>query len=472
MLHEKQNPTKRHCITLSRRGILAALALLAALAAMQGVPPAKAETPVVRAVLFTSPTCGHCARVRQEVLPPLAARYGPQLQVAIVSTASPNGQELFLAACMKHGLLQLSVPMLVVGNKALVGSLDIPNEFPGLIETHLASGGVDWPAIPGLRTMLASAGAPPAPAADSTRAARPAPEPPAPKPAAPKPAAPLPEPVAAASAPPAVPRPSSPAASTATAAPLSPPGIAPSRIPQPDPAPAIPPPNAEPQPGTPVAEARSTEPPPPASGIIDLTGGERKPGVLEKILRDPYGNGLSILVLLVMIAVVLASPKIAGRARAPHGEIRRPRLDALIPLLVLAGFVVAGYLSIVEVREVEAVCGPVGDCNTVQQSAYAKLFGVLPIGLLGLGGFLAILAAWVLRRWGPAPVSVRAAVALLVMTAFGVLFSIYLTFLEPFVIGATCLWCLSSATIMTLLFLLTLGPGTAAWTQIRKGPGA
>ena len=34
-------------------------------------------------------------------------------------------------------------------------------------------------------------------------------------------------------------------------------------------------------------------------------------------------------------------------------------------------------------------------------------------------------------------------------------FSIYLTFLEPFVIGATCLWCLSSAVIMTLLYLLT-----------------
>jgi uncharacterized membrane protein len=196
------------------------------------------------------------------------------------------------------------------------------------------------------------------------------------------------------------------------------------------------------------------------------------PGVLEKILRDPYGNGLSILLLLAMTAVVLASPKIARRARAAHGEIRRPRLDALVPLLVVAGFVVAGYLSIVEVREVEAVCGPVGDCNTVQQSSYAKLFGILPIGVLGLGGFLAILTAWALRRWGPSRISLRAAAALLALTAFGVLFSIYLTFLEPFVIGATCLWCLSSAAIMTLLFLLTLGPGAGAWKELGKSPGA
>jgi uncharacterized membrane protein len=47
---------------------------------------------------------------------------------------------------------------------------------------------------------------------------------------------------------------------------------------------------------------------------------------------------------------------------------------------------------------------------------------------------------------------------LLAMTGFGVLFSIYLTYLEPFVIGAVCAWCLSSAVIMTLLMLLVLSP--------------
>jgi uncharacterized membrane protein len=34
-----------------------------------------------------------------------------------------------------------------------------------------------------------------------------------------------------------------------------------------------------------------------------------------------------------------------------------------------------------------------------------------------------------------------------------VLFSIYLTFLEPFVIGATCMWCICSAVIMIILLL-------------------
>ena len=44
------------------------------------------------------------------------------------------------------------------------------------------------------------------------------------------------------------------------------------------------------------------------------------------------------------------------------------------------------------------------------------------------------------------------------MTLFGVLFSIYLTYLELFVIHAICSWCLSSAVIITVLFVLSRGP--------------
>jgi uncharacterized membrane protein len=156
------------------------------------------------------------------------------------------------------------------------------------------------------------------------------------------------------------------------------------------------------------------------------------------------------------------------RSATPVTPTMRPRYDWLIPLLALAGLGVAAYLSHIEVRQVEAVCGPVGDCNTVNQSEYAKLFGILPIGVLGLLGFLAILAAWTLRRWGSGRISLWAAVGILGMTSFGTLFSVYLTFLEPFVIGATCLWCLSSAVIMTTLFALALKPGRQAWSALAE----
>jgi uncharacterized membrane protein len=55
-----------------------------------------------------------------------------------------------------------------------------------------------------------------------------------------------------------------------------------------------------------------------------------------------------------------------------------------------------------------------------------------------------------------------AALALWGLAWFGILYSIYLTFMEPFVIGATCIWCLSSAVIMTLLLWITTGSAKVA----------
>lgn len=54
------------------------------------------------------------------------------------------------------GLDRSGVPFLVVGDTYLVGSVDIPEKFPGLIDQHLAAGGLDWPKLPGLPELLAS----------------------------------------------------------------------------------------------------------------------------------------------------------------------------------------------------------------------------------------------------------------------------------------------------------------------------
>jgi len=128
--------------------------------------------------------------------------------------------------------------------------------------------------------------------------------------------------------------------------------------------------------------------------------------------------------------------------------------DWLIPVLSLIGLGVAGYLAYVEVNQVEAICGPVGNCNTVQQSSYAMLFGIFPIGVLGVLGYLVIIILWLTGNLDLEVWQKTTNILLWIITLIGVLFSVYLTFLEPFVIGATCLWCLSSAVIMTILFLI------------------
>jgi uncharacterized membrane protein len=169
--------------------------------------------------------------------------------------------------------------------------------------------------------------------------------------------------------------------------------------------------------------------------------------VLEQFKRDPVGNSASVIVLIAMIVstliVVFRSDKKTSK--------ERPWLIWVIPSLSVIGILVAGYMTFVEVTHTDAICGPVGDCNTVQQSPYAMLFGVLPLGVLGLIGYIAILISWALLNYGPDKWQSLAVQALWGIALFGTLFSIYLTYLEPFVIGATCIWCLTSAILMTLL---------------------
>jgi uncharacterized membrane protein len=138
----------------------------------------------------------------------------------------------------------------------------------------------------------------------------------------------------------------------------------------------------------------------------------------------------------------------------------------LVPLLVGIGLIIAGYLSYVEFARLEAFCGPIGDCNAVQSSRYAKLFGIIPMGLFGLVGYLAMLAAWTWPRFRSDALARITPLLVFAAALFGVLFSIYLTFIELFVLHAVCAWCLANAVVMPLLLLLT----TPAALHALEGP--
>ena len=188
---------------------------------------------------------------------------------------------------------------------------------------------------------------------------------------------------------------------------------------------------------------------PGALASLAAAEGAAPPGVLERFGRDPAGNALAVVVLAAMLAALAAAAaSLAGRS------VRLPRIPwGVIPLLALLGLGVAAYLAYVEGAQVRAVCGPVGDCNAVQQSSYARLFGVLPVGVLGMAGYLVIGSSWLVALRARPAVGRAAARVLWAGALLGVLFSLYLTFLEPFVIGATCAWCLSSAVLITLILV-------------------
>lgn len=127
-------------------------------------------------------------------------------------------------------------------------------------------------------------------------------------------------------------------------------------------------------------------------------------------------------------------------------RFRADRATTVATVLTLAGIAIAGYLTWVHYEGLSPVC-TTGGCERVQASSYSEI-GPIPVALLGLIGYVVILASLAIR--GDVG---RAATFMLTLAGFA--FSLYLTYLELFVIDAICQWCVASAVIMVLLAILT-----------------
>lgn len=368
-----------------------------------------AEEPVVYAVLFYSPTCSHCHQVIEDVLKPMVGQHGDQLHILAIDTSQADGQQLYQATIQQYQIPpeRRGVPTLIVGEAVLVGSLEIPQEFPAIVEEALQDEGLDWPAIPGLEPTIDSEAAATSPTPNPTLTP-------------PLPQATETEAVAVSPTEP----PSSIGTSTSTVRPTA----------------------TEMTPATPT--------PLPAAVPLDQT--DLPMVTTDAPPHDPVGFALGAIVLLGLVGSLVYGLVMFLVAYFQHpwgNQLALPVANWLMPLLSLAGLGVAGYLAYVEINQVPAVCGPVGACNVVQSSPYARLWGI-PIALLGLLFYLMVLGFWIGQQYSRPPVSHLISVGLVSLTVSGTIFSIYLTGLELFVIQAICLWCLSSAIITGSLMIL------------------
>lgn len=391
----------------SRAGFLFVLvAVLFAIALPAAAQSDTDEDPVVRVVFFFSPTCGHCEFVINEVLPGVFDQYGGEPSVFFDDALPPEdvafyemtngtldilfadvlvdaGADLYQSDTERLGIPddRMGVPRLVVMDDYYVGSAEIPDELPGIIETGLEMGGIPWPNTPEIEDAIAAL-----------------------------------------------------------------PGMADGNQPVGD---------REAPGDEPATESSSIE-----NGAAALPAAEDET-VADRFGNDPVGNSLAVVVLVAMIASLVAVPTMVSKGLLGSAPVW------LVPMLALVGIGVSIYLGSVEASGADAVCGPVGDCNAVQQSEYASIFGI-PIGVLGVIGYGLLLAGWVVSRVAKGTLADLGLILVGAVAFGGTLFSIYLTFLEPFVIGATCMWCLTSAVAITGLLWLTAGPAWAAFGRLRS----
>jgi uncharacterized membrane protein len=126
--------------------------------------------------------------------------------------------------------------------------------------------------------------------------------------------------------------------------------------------------------------------------------------------------------------------------------------DLVAILLGVLATGIAGYLTITHYEEGLLVCSVVNGCETVQSSEYAMV-GPVPVALLGLIASVAMLGIAIARRVRP-EWSETATMALFGLALAGVIFLLYLTYLEIWVIEAICQWCVSFLVVMLVWLAL------------------
>ncbi len=127
----------------------------------------------------------------------------------------------------------------------------------------------------------------------------------------------------------------------------------------------------------------------------------------------------------------------------------------LAALVALAGLFVALYLTLYKLGYIGTLVCAVGSCEVVQTSRWATLLG-LPVAVWGVGFYVAVLAVSLAGASAPLADSRRVSQLLAAMTGVGVLFSLWLTYLELFVIRAICQWCVVSAMLTVVLLVIAL----------------
>lgn len=136
----------------------------------------------------------------------------------------------------------------------------------------------------------------------------------------------------------------------------------------------------------------------------------------------------------------------------------------LLAILDLAGLAIASYLSVVELAGDVPACGVLKGCEEVARSEYSRIGGI-PVAVFGVALSLVLLILAVAWWRTDAYVLLLAHYGL---SLAGVLFEVYFSYLQVFVIGAVCIWCTSYGLSLVARFVIAL----AVWVRARPIAGS
>ncbi|HEY96353.1 MAG TPA: vitamin K epoxide reductase family protein [Dehalococcoidia bacterium] len=126
-----------------------------------------------------------------------------------------------------------------------------------------------------------------------------------------------------------------------------------------------------------------------------------------------------------------------------------------IVILGLCGMGISGYLTYGYLAHTAVGCPFNANCDLVQASPYAYMWGV-PVPLLGLLMYAALTLMGLLLFLKKPELENMASLGIYGISLAGVIFTVYLYYLELFVLHAFCSWCIVSSIVILSIFILSL----------------
>jgi uncharacterized membrane protein len=123
--------------------------------------------------------------------------------------------------------------------------------------------------------------------------------------------------------------------------------------------------------------------------------------------------------------------------------------------LAVIGVLVSIYMTIYKLTDNNNMCIGNHGCSVVNSSPYASVYGI-PVALIGVVGYAAILAVLYMQDRVNKFFKENSILMVFGMAITGFVFTLYLIYLEIYVIKALCPFCLTSQIVMTILFFVTV----------------
>lgn len=127
----------------------------------------------------------------------------------------------------------------------------------------------------------------------------------------------------------------------------------------------------------------------------------------------------------------------------------------IVAALSLAGIFVALYLLLYKLGFIGEISCRIGSCETVNSSRWATFLGI-PVAGWGVAWYAGMFVLALVSTGERLAESASVSLLLVLVATTGLLFSLYLTYLEIFRIHAICQWCVVSAIIVTIIFFVCL----------------